>query len=67
MTTRQKAEAFDRLAVAMTNQWYDGQWSWHCGTPSGGPMRDTREEAIADLIEWSKRRKKKRTSLKVIK
>jgi hypothetical protein len=59
MTTDEKAAAFDLLVVALTNQWHDGSWSWWCRTPCGGPARATREEAVADLVEWSRRKVKR--------
>lgn len=59
MTDQEKIEAFDHLARAMTNPWYDGQWSWFCLCPAGGPLRATREEAVADLVAWAKRQKDK--------
>lgn len=55
MTTEEKAETFDLIARALTNRWSDGRWSWWCRLPCGGPSRDTREEAVADLVEWAKR------------
>lgn len=55
MTDAEKAAAFDLLAEALTNRWHDGRWSWWCRSPCGGPLRATREEAAADLIEWARR------------
>lgn len=55
MNIEEKATVFDLLVRAMTNRWSDGRWSWFCRTPCGGESRETREEAIADLIEWAKR------------
>lgn len=52
MTAEDKALAFDVLALALTNQWSNGQWSWFCHTPSGGQKCDTREEAVADLVAY---------------
>ena len=65
MTTKEKAAAFDALANALANQWWDGKWSWFCKTPCGGPMLATKDEAIADLVEWAKRQKPKK--LKMVK
>jgi hypothetical protein len=59
MSDPEKIEAFDALALALTNRWHDGQWSWWCRTPPGGPSRATREEAVADLVVWAKLRAKK--------
>lgn len=65
MTDAEKIEAFDALALAMTNCWHDGKWSWWCPTPSGSELRrETREEAVMDLVGWANRVKpKKKLSL----
>lgn len=63
MTDAEKASAFDLLAEALLNRWWDGRWSWHCLTPSGGPQRDTREEALADLVRWSETVARKRRTV----
>ena len=55
MNRKDKAKAFDALKLALTNQWHDGHWTWWCCDPSGGDRRDSREEAIADLVEWAKK------------
>jgi hypothetical protein len=56
VTAAEKAAAFDVLAVAMTNRFADGTWSWWCPTPCGGAeTRQTREEAVADLVAWAGR------------
>lgn len=55
MLTSEKAAAFDTLCEALTNRWYDRRWSWFPLTPCGGVMCDTREEAVEDLVKWSKR------------
>ncbi len=56
MTTDEKAAAFDLLAVALTNCFADGTWSWWCPTPCGGlEKRETQAEAIADLIAWAEK------------
>jgi hypothetical protein len=55
LTDAQKAEAFDLIALAFTNRWYDGSWTWYCHTPPGGPRRATRAEAVADLIDYARR------------
>lgn len=55
MPDADKITAFDLLAKAMTNKWSDGKWSWWCRLPCGGESRETREEAVQDLIEWAKR------------
>jgi hypothetical protein len=59
---RAKAAAFDLLTRALTNRWSDGKWSWWCRTPCGSTetLRETREEAIADLMEWAARPKNQR-------
>jgi len=57
MTIGDKAFAFDLLAKALTNRWWDGRWSWWCRSPVGGPPREFREEAVADLLEWARRQK----------
>ncbi len=59
MTTEEKAAAFDLVAVALTNDWSDGTWSWWCPSPPGGPHRATREEAVADLVAWAGKYKKR--------
>lgn len=53
MTTEEKAAAFDTLCVALTNRWSCGYWTWWCSAPCGGARRDTREEAVADLVAWA--------------
>lgn len=53
MTDADKAAMFDALAEALTNRWQDGSWSWWCPTPCGGPTRETRAEAVADLVKWA--------------
>lgn len=53
MTVEEKAAAFDDLAVALTNRWADGLWSWWCPCPPGGAKQWTREQAIADLVAWA--------------
>lgn len=58
MTTEEKAEAFDAIALAFTNQWADGRWSWWCHSPKGGKTFATREEAIADLVAYGCREAK---------
>lgn len=55
MLTSEKAAAFDTLCDALTNRWSNGRWSWFPHTACGGPERETKEEAIRDLIEWSER------------
>ena len=51
MTDADKAAAFDTLCLAMTNRWHDGKWTWHPFQACGGlEIRDTRDEAILDLI-----------------
>lgn len=55
MTLKEKAEAFDNLALAFTHQWTDGEWSWGCRSPSVGPKRATRAEAAKDLLEWARK------------
>lgn len=59
MMDAEKVEAFDAMAKALTNQWSSGEWSWFCGCPPGGPMRATREEAVADLVAWAKKYRKR--------
>lgn len=55
MTIEEKSAAFDLIAMAFTNLWHDGSWTWWCYQSCGGlTKRNTQEEAIADLIEWSK-------------
>jgi hypothetical protein len=51
-----KARAFDLLALVLVNRWHDGRWGWWCPQPCGGEgvRRETRDEAIADLIEWAR-------------
>ena len=64
MTTEEKAAAFDVLAMALTNRWHDGSWTWWASAPCGGlTKRATRGEAIQDLIEWSK--KKARLAMRI--
>lgn len=68
MNKKQKIAAFDDLAIALTNRWQSGEWSWWCCNPSGGTetMRQTQAEAIADLVAWAKRtreRKERKTGL----
>ena len=58
MTDDEKAAAFDALALAFTNRWSDGSWSWWCHTPGGGPHRATRAEAVADLVAYAFREAK---------
>jgi hypothetical protein len=58
MTDAEKIAAFDLITDAFTNRWYDGRWSWLCHTPSGGPLRATRREAVSDLIVYAKRESK---------
>ena len=60
MSDAEKIAAFDSIALAMTNQWHDGKWSWWCPSPCGGSMFDAREEAVVDFIEWAKRINKRR-------
>src|ERR1700722_576301 len=56
MTTEEKAAAFDLLAVALTNRWGDGSWTWWCCSPCGGESkRETHAEAVADLVAWAVR------------
>lgn len=64
MTLEEKGAAFDAIAKALTNQWWDGTWSWWCPVPAGGPRRPSREEAVADLVAWA--RSAKRRPLRVI-
>lgn len=52
MTVDEKAAAFDLMFLAVTHQWWDGKWSWWCRTQFG-PSRATREEALADFLEWA--------------
>ena len=63
MTTEEKVAAFDDLALAMTNQWASGHWTWFCPSPCGGAdtPRCSREEAVADLVAWAQRTKKRQT------
>ncbi len=58
MTDAEKIAAFNDLADAMTNQYWDGRWAWWCPTMAGGveTMRATMEEAVADLVAWAKRK-----------
>lgn len=37
---------------AMTNQLASGHWHWWPCTPSGGPLRTTKEEAVEDFKAW---------------
>ena len=37
MTTEEKAAAFDLVAEALANEWWDGRWGWYCLSPCGGP------------------------------
>jgi hypothetical protein len=61
VTTEEKAAAFDALALALTNCWFDGSWTWFCPTPCGSSVkRATRDEAVADLVEWAGRTAAKR-------
>jgi hypothetical protein len=66
MNTEEKAAAFDSLAVALTNRWHDGRWTWYNSKPSCGTEtpRETQEEAVQDLVKWAesevKRKQKKR-------
>ncbi len=60
MSDADKVDAFDALALALTNRWYDGWWSWWNPSPCGGPMRMTRSEAVADLVAWAHRMKNRR-------
>jgi hypothetical protein len=59
MSAEEKAAAFDVLALALTNRWADGLWSWWCPSPPGGEKRATREDAVADLVAWAQKRVKK--------
>lgn len=60
VTIEEKAAAFDVVALALTNQWYDGSWTWWASAPCGGlAKRATREEAVQDLIEWSQKKAKR--------
>ena len=56
MNETEKAAAFDQLIKALLHKWHDGRWSWWARTPCGGPVRDTKEEALADLLAWSQRK-----------
>jgi len=74
MTDSEKIEAFDAIAIAFTNQWYDGRWTWWVSQPSGSSdtPRMTRREAIEDLVEWAKwkakrQRPRRRLELLVVK
>lgn len=61
MTTEEKAAAFDALAIALTNCWHDGSWTWFCPCPCGSSKpRATREEAVVDLVEWAEKTARKR-------
>ncbi len=61
MSDEEKVVAFDLLARALTNKWSNGKWTWWCRLPCGSyDDRDTREEAVADLIEWAKRKENQR-------
>jgi hypothetical protein len=67
MTDAEKIAAFDTLALALTNQWHDGSWTWFCRTPCGGLVkRATREEAVADLVAWAERQKPKKVLLPIV-
>jgi hypothetical protein len=58
MTTDEKAAAFDLLAAALTNRWWDGTFSIWGGAMWEQPHRATAAECIPDLIEWARRAKR---------
>lgn len=45
--------------MALTNRWYDGQWSWWCCSPCGGGRCASQAEAIAELVRWAEKVAKK--------
>lgn len=60
MNDAEKLAAFANLTDALTNRWADGTWTWWCPTPSGCEThRQTKEEAIVDLVAWAERMAKK--------
>lgn len=62
MTDAEKIAAFDNLAVALTNCWWDGSWCWWNPTPAcgTGSRRATQDEALADLVAWAAQKAKKK-------
>lgn len=64
MTDIEKIEAFDAIAIAFTNKWHDGKWTWWNPKPCGGVYkRETQEEAVNDLIDVAKQISKKKGKL----
>lgn len=45
------------IADAFTNRFHDGTWAWWNSKPSCGAetMRATKEEAVADLVEFAEK------------
>lgn len=55
----------EAILGAMTNQWFDKRWSWWCPNKAAGPMREDREQAKQDFVDWCRAYKRPTIKLHV--